>query len=65
MAGDETRRHIGEAARKLKEGAKGQMDHALKAVKDGAGDVGAAIGAGKDEFRRSADMSRNMPRETV
>ena len=58
MAGDETRRQIGEAARKLKDSAKGQMDLAMNTVKDGAGDVGAAIGAGKDEFRRLSEASR-------
>jgi gas vesicle protein len=58
MAGDETRRQIRDAARKIKDGARGQMDQAIGAMKDSAGDVGAAIGAGKDEFRRHADASR-------
>ena len=64
MAGDETRRQIGAAARKLRDGAKGQMDLAMNAAKDGVGDVGAAIGAGKDEFRRHSEASR-MAKEPV
>jgi hypothetical protein len=57
MAGSETRRHIGDAARKLKDGTRGQMDHLMTAIKDGAGDLGAAIDAGRDEFRRNAEKS--------
>lgn len=58
MAGSETRRQIREAARKIKEGATGHMDQAIDAVKSSANDVGAAIGAGKVEFRRHAEESR-------
>jgi len=57
MAGKETRRHIGDAARKLKDGAQGRMDGVMGAVKDSAGDVGAAIDAGRNEFRRHAEAT--------
>lgn len=57
MAGKETRRHLGDAARKLKDGAQGRMDGVLNAVKDSAGDVGAAIDAGRNEFRRHAEAT--------
>lgn len=63
MAGKETRRHIGDAARKLNDGARGRMDGVLSAVKDSAGDVGAAIDAGRNEFRRHAEASAGA-RET-
>jgi len=63
MAGKETRRHIGDAARKLKDGAQGRMDGVLSAVKDSAGDVSAAIDAGRNEFRRHAEATSGA-RET-
>ena len=54
MAGNETRRHIGEAARKLGNGTRDRADGLLGAIKDGAGEVGAAIDAGKEAYRQSA-----------
>ncbi|NOT32949.1 MAG: YtxH domain-containing protein [Candidatus Eisenbacteria bacterium] len=51
MAGEETRRHLGEAARKLKDGAKDRVDDIKHMVKDRAEEVGGAIDAGKDAFR--------------
>lgn len=57
MAGKETRRHIGDAARKLGAGTKGRVDDLVGAIKSGAGDVGAAIDAGKDAYRRSAERT--------
>lgn len=56
-SGSETRRHIGDAARKLKNGTQGRMDQVMGALKEGAGDVGAAIDAGKQAFRRNADVA--------
>ena len=55
MAGDETRRRIGETARKLKDGARDQMGQMKDAITEGAGDVNAAIEAGKGAFRRNAE----------
>jgi len=57
MAGKETRRRIGDVAGRLKDGARGRMDQVLGAVKDGAGDVGAAIDAGRNEYRRHAEAT--------
>jgi gas vesicle protein len=57
MAGKETRRRIGEAAGRLKDGAQGRLDRVMGAVKDGAGDVTAAIDAGRNEFRRHAEST--------
>jgi gas vesicle protein len=57
MAGSETRRRIGEAARKAGNGARERADGLMGALKDGAGDVGAAIDAGKEAYRQSAGRS--------
>lgn len=57
MAGKETRRHIGDAARKLGTGTRDRVDDLVGVVKNSAGDVGAAIDAGKDAFRRSTERS--------
>jgi gas vesicle protein len=57
MAGNETRRHIGDAARKLGNGTRERTDGLIGAIKDGAGDVGAAIDAGKEAYRQSAGRS--------
>jgi gas vesicle protein len=57
MAGSDTRRHIGDAARKLGTGAKGRVDDLMGAIKGSAGDVGAAIDAGKEAFRHSAERT--------
>ena len=57
MAGSETRRRIGQTADNLRNGATDQMDQVKNAIKDGAGDVGAAIDAGKDAYRRRAEAS--------
>ena len=57
MAGRETRRHLGDAARKLGSGTKDRMDGLVGALKAGAGDVGAAIDAGKDAYRHSAERT--------
>ena len=54
MAGNETRRHIGDAARKLGTGTRDRADGLIGAIRDGAGDVGAAIDAGKEAYRQSA-----------
>lgn len=64
MAGKETRRHIGETARKLKDGATGRMEDMKHAIKDGASDVHAAVDAGKDAFRRTMDKAQ-LERERV
>ena len=56
-AGSATRRHIGAAARKLKDGTRGRMDQVMDALKEGVGDVGAAIDAGKQAFRHNADTA--------
>jgi hypothetical protein len=55
MAGNETRRHIGVVARKLKHRTQRRMDQVLGTIKEGAGDLGAAIDAGKDAYRRSTE----------
>jgi gas vesicle protein len=57
MAGNETRRHIGDAARKLGNSTRDRADGLLGAIRDGAGDVGAAIDAGKEAYRQSAGRS--------
>lgn len=57
MAGRDTRRHLGDAARKLGDGTKGRMDGLVGAIKSGAGDVSAAIDAGKEAYRQSAERS--------
>lgn len=53
MAGSEARRRIGATARKLKSGTQGQVDHMMDTLKQGADDVGSAIHAGKEAYRRS------------
>lgn len=53
MAGSETRRRIGDTARKLKSGTQGQADHIMGTLKQGAEDVGSAINAGKEAYRHS------------
>ena len=57
MAGDETRRHIGETARKLRKVTIDKMDDVKSMIKDGAGNVSAAVAAGKDAFRRDGEKS--------
>jgi gas vesicle protein len=57
MAGRDTRRHIGETARKLKDGATGHMEGMKHAIKEGANELHAAVDAGKDTFRRTVDKS--------
>ena len=57
MAGDETRRHIGETTRKLKNLTGDGMDDVKGMIKDGADNVGAAVAAGKDAFRRGSEKS--------
>ncbi len=52
-AGSETRRRIGDTARKLKSGTQGQVDHMMDTLKQGAEDVGSAVNAGKEAYRRS------------
>lgn len=61
MAGDETRRHIGDAARNLRNGAKDQLDRVKDVVREGADGAGAAIDAGKDAFRQTMDKSPLKP----
>jgi gas vesicle protein len=56
-SGSETRRQIGDAARKVKDGTRGRVDQVMGAIKEGAGDVSAAIGAGKEAFRRNAETA--------
>jgi hypothetical protein len=57
MAGKETRRHIGDAARKLKSGTQDRVGDLMGAIKSSAGDVGAAIDAGKEAYRKSAEKT--------
>ena len=57
MAGDETRRHIGKAARKLRDGTQDQLDSVKSVIQEGAGDISAAIDAGKDALRRNAEKA--------
>jgi gas vesicle protein len=52
-AGSETRRRIGETARNMKNGTQGQVDHVLDTLKQGAEDVGSAVNAGREAYRRS------------
>lgn len=59
MNGKDTRRHIGDAARRLKVGTQDRMDHVVGAIKEGADDIGAAIDAGKDAYRRSTAAATN------
>ena len=54
MAGDEARRQLGQAARKLKDGSQDRVDQLRNVIKDGAEDLGAAIDAGKEAFRRNS-----------
>jgi gas vesicle protein len=57
MSGDETRRRIGIGARRLRHDAQGRIDGVTSAIKDRAGDLGAAIEAGKDAYRRNSEPS--------
>ncbi len=57
MAGDETRRRIGDTARRLKDGTRDQLDNVKSAIEHGASDVSTAIDAGKEAYRRSAEKS--------
>lgn len=59
-AGDETRRRITEGVRKLKDGTTDQLGHVKTAIEHRAGDLGAAIDAGKDAFRRSGEKAPSM-----
>ncbi len=49
-AGSETRRAIGRAARRLKDGSTARMDRVIGSIREGAGDLGAAIDAGKEAY---------------
>lgn len=55
--GSETRRYLGDAARRLGNGTKGQVDEVVNVVQGVAGDVGAAIDVGKEAFRNSAERA--------
>ena len=57
MAGKDTRRHIGEAARKLKDGSRDKVNHLVGALKEGAEDLGAALHAGKEAFSHGASQA--------
>lgn len=57
MAGEETRRRIGDTARNLKDAAREQLGSVKDVVKEGAGDVGAALDAGKDAFQRKLETA--------
>lgn len=50
-SGSETRRDIGDAARKLRDSSRERVGGVLDAIHEGAGDIGAAINAGKDAYR--------------
>lgn len=63
-SGSETRRYLGDAARKLGTGTKGQVDEVIKSVQDTAADVGDAIDKGKEAFRNSAERAK-APLERV
>jgi gas vesicle protein len=56
-AGNETRRAIGQAARRLKDGSQSRMSDVIGTIKDSAGDLGAAIDAGRDAYRKSAEKA--------
>ena len=62
MAGDETRRHIGETARKLRNVSMDKMDDVKSMIKDGPSNVRAAVAAGKDAFRHDGERSTSVPR---
>lgn len=53
--GRETRRALGQAARGLKDGSQARVGEFIGAIKGGAGDLGAAIGAGTEAYRRSTE----------
>ena len=55
MAGEDTRRHLGKAARKLKDGANDRFDEMKDAIQGGADEVGSAVQAGRDAFRRTVE----------
>ena len=57
MAGNETRRRIGSAARKLNDETRDRVDQARGVIKEGVADVGAAIDAGRDAFRHNDEMT--------
>ena len=55
MAGSETRRRLGTAARRLRVGTRDRVDQVKGAIREGAADVGAAITAGHDAFRHDEE----------
>jgi gas vesicle protein len=56
-AGNETRRAIGQAARKLKDGSQSRLSDVIGTIKESAGDVGAAIDAGREAYRKNAEKT--------
>lgn len=60
MAGDETRRRLGEGVRKLKDGTTEKLDQVKGAIENRTGDLSAAIDAGKDAYRRGTEKSPSL-----
>ena len=46
--GNETRRQLGATARRLQDGSRGPLGHVEDVLEEAAGEISAAIGAGKD-----------------
>ncbi|MEO5988576.1 MAG: YtxH domain-containing protein [Candidatus Eisenbacteria bacterium] len=65
MAGDETRRRLGDGVRKLKDGTTDKLDQVKGAIETRTGDLSAAIDAGKDAYRRGAAEKATTVRDHV
>jgi len=57
MSGDDARRTLGDSARRLRDGTRDQLDDVTDKIRGRAGELAAAIDAGKDAYRRSEEST--------
>jgi len=65
QSGEETRRRLGDAARKIGDDLDDKMRTAKDELKHRAGDLKAAIGAGRDAYGRARTSEEPSPTSTT
>ena len=65
QSGEETRKRIGDAARKIGDDLDDKMRSAREDLKHRAGDLKAAIGAGRDAYGRARTGEEPAPTSTT
>ena len=65
QSGEETRRRLGDAARKIGDDLDDKMRSAKDELKHRAGDLKAAIGAGRDAYGRARTGEEPAPTSTT